>query len=286
MTRRPPYRSARTGLWFGLGLLVAAQAQAQAQQAQETDTAPLAASRDYVLGASLVSSAAHLGLSDRRLSLSPLWAFQLGRFRLATTRANSLLSVGREAVDPGLSTVLVTDRGWRLSTSLQIRDKRESGDDPLLSGLPDVRATLLGRASANIALGPRWSGSLSATHDLLDRGAGLGLGAGLGYRYPVSHDTYWDASVGVGWSNAISRQTNFGISTEAPLASGRTPYSLGAGWDSVGLSWNLTSALSEHWVAFGGLSVSQLQGAAARSPLVGRKAVVSASFGLAYRGGR
>jgi outer membrane scaffolding protein for murein synthesis (MipA/OmpV family) len=251
-----------------------------------TEPVTLEASRDYVIGASLVSSAGHLGESEQRLSLRPLWAFQLGRFRLATSRANSLLNVGREAVDPGLSTVLVTDGGWRLSTSLQIRDKRTSGDDPLLSGLPDVRATLLGRASASIALGSRWSGSLSATHDLLDRGAGLGLGAGLGYRYPVSRRTYWDASVGLGWSNAIGRQTTYGIGPEAALASGRAPYSLGAGWDSVGLGWSVTTALSENWVAFGGVSASQLLGAAARSPLVGRTTVYSASLGLAWRGGR
>lgn len=54
----------------------------------------LDASRDYVLGASRVSSADHLGVSKQRLSLSPVWAFQLGRFRIATTRASSLLSVG------------------------------------------------------------------------------------------------------------------------------------------------------------------------------------------------
>lgn len=254
--------------------------------AMGAEAVALDASRDYVLGASLVSSADHLGVSKQRLSLSPVWAFQLGRFRIATTRASSLLSVGREAVDPGLSTVLVTTDGWRLSTSLQIRDKRESGDDPLFSGLPDVRATLLGRASASIDLGSRWSWSLSGTQDLLDRGAGLTLGTGLGYRYPVSGDTYWDAGMGLGWGNALSRQTAFGISPEAALASGRTPYSLGAGVSSLSLGWSITSALSEHWVAFGGLSASQLQGAAARSPLVGRKTVYGASIGLAYRGGR
>jgi len=252
-------------------------------QAQEADTATLAASRDYVIGSSLVSSAGHLGVSSQRLSLSPLWAFQLGRFRIATSRASSLLSVGREAVDPGLSTVLVTSDGWRLSTSLQIRDKRESDDDPLLGGLPEVRATLLGRASASIALGPRWNWSLSGTQDLLGRGAGLTLGTGLGYRYPVSRDTYWDASVGLGWGNALSQQTTFGIDPAAALASGRAPYSLGAGINSLSLGWSITSALSERWVAFGGLGLSQLQGAAARSPLVGRKTVYSASIGLAYR---
>lgn len=278
MTRSHFRHRARAGLWAGACLL--------AGQAVAADPVLPDAPREYVVGASLTSSASQIGESERKLSLRPIWAFQLGRFRLATTRANSLLNVGREAVDPGLSTVLVTNDGWRLSTSLQIRDGRDSGDDRLLSGLPDVRTTLLGRVTASTALGPRWSWSLNATHDLLDRGAGLSLGTGLGYRYPVSRDTYWDAFAGLGWSNALSRQTNFGISPEAALASGRAPYSLGGGWDSVSLGWSITSALNRHWVAFGGLGMSQLQGAAARSPLVGQKTVVSANVGLAYRGQR
>lgn len=251
--------------------------------AQESEPLPLQASRDFVVGASVVSSVAHIGRSDRGLGLDPVWAFQLGRFRLASSRAASLLSVGREAVDAGLSTVLVSRGDWRLSSSLRIRDGRDSADDPLLRGLPDVRVTLLGRVNASLDLGTRWSASLGATQDLLDRGAGLGLGAGLGYRYPVSSNTHWDASVGLGWGSALSHRTTFGISPEAAAHTGRAAYVPGAGWDNASLAWNLTSALSEHWVAYGGLGVSQLQGAAARSPLVGRRTVTSASIGLAYR---
>lgn len=248
------------------------------------DDAPvLQASRDYVIGAAIVSSASHVGESDRHLSLSPVWAFQIGRFRLASGPAANLLSVGRVPVDAGLSTVLVSQGRWRLSTSLRIRDARESAGDALLQGLPDVRATLLGRVNASVDLGSRWSGGLRATQDLLGRGAGLGLGASLGYRYPLSASSYWDASASLGWGNARAHRTTFGISPEAAARSGRAPYAIGAGWDSAALGWSLTTALSEHWVAYGGVGVSQLQGAAARSPLVGRRTVASASIGLAYR---
>lgn len=244
----------------------------------------LQASRDYLVGGAVISSVGHLGLGRRATALDPVWAFQLGRFRLASGRAASLLSVGRAPVDAGLSTVLTTAGGWRLSTALRLRDGRAADDtDPLLRGLPRVRDTLLGRLSASRAVGQRWTVQLSATQDLLDRGAGMGLGAGLGYRYPVSASTYWDASLGLGWANATARRTTFGISPETAATSGRAAYVPGAGWDSVGLGWSLTSALSDHWVVWGGLSASQLQGAAARSPLVGRRTVVGASVGLAYR---
>ncbi|WP_310566617.1 MipA/OmpV family protein [Hydrogenophaga sp.] len=278
MTAVPRHRVLRLALWGAASPVLWAGA------AQADEALTLQASRDYVVGAAIVSSAGQIGESDQRLSLSPVWAFQIGRFRLASGPAANLLSVGREKVDAGLSTVLVSQGAWRLSTSLRIRDARDSADDPLLQGLPDVRATLLGRVNASVDLGSRWSGSLSATQDLLGRGTGLGLGAGLGYRYPLSASTYWDASVGLGWGNALAHRTNFGISPEAAASSGRAPYAIGAGWDSASLGWNLTSALSERWVAYGGLGVSQLQGAAARSPLVGRRTVASASIGLAYRG--
>lgn len=265
-------------------LLVAVVVLLPGLKALADDSVTLKASRDLLVGTAVTSSVGHIGLEDRRWSLNPVWAFQVGRFRLASGQAASLLSVGREPVDAGLSTVLTTVGDWRLSTSLRIREGRDADDgDPLLRGLPGTRTTLLGRLSASRAIARRWTGSVSATQDLLGNGAGLSLGLGLGYRYPISEHTYWDASAGLGWSNATARQTSFGISAEDAAAAGRAPYAIGAGWDSAALAWNLTSALSEHWVVWGGLSVSQLQGAAARSPLVGRRTVASASIGLAYR---
>ena len=263
---------------FGLGALgLTAQA--------ADDPVTLQASRDFLVGAALTSGVDHVGQAERRLGLDPVWAFQVGRFRLASGLAASLLSVGREPVDAGLSTVLGSTDGWRLSTSLRIREGRDADDgDPLLQGLPGTRTTLLGRLSASHAIGRRWTGSVSATQDLLGNGAGFSLGFGVGYRYPVSDQTYWDASVGLGWSNATARRTTYGISAEAAVTAGRTPYAIGAGWDSASLGWTLTSALNTHWVVWGGLGVSQLQGAAARSPLVGQRTVVGASVGLAYRG--
>lgn len=240
-------------------------------------------SRDYLLGLGLVSSASHLGEAQRALRLRPLWAFQLGRFRVATSGASALLSVGREAVDPGLSTDVFNTPALRLSGALQLDDKRSWDGDARLQGLPDVRATLRGRVRASGALGERWSWSVSGSQDLMGREGGLRVTTGLGYRYPVSDQTHWDLSLGAGWGNATYRRTHFGVSDEAAATTGRAPYALGNGWDSVSLGWQLTSALSRRWVAYGGVNVSQLQGATARSPLVGQRTVYGATVGLAYR---
>jgi outer membrane scaffolding protein for murein synthesis (MipA/OmpV family) len=264
-------------------LLLLAAPLLAASVVQAAEPVALDASRDYLLGLGLVSSTDHLGEARPQVRLRPLWAFQLGRFRVATSGASSLLSVGRQSVDPGLSTDVFSTPAFKLSTSLQLDDKRSWDDDARLQGLPDVRATLRGRATARGALGPRWSWSVSGSQDLLGRDGGLRLNTGLGYRYPVSDQTHWDLSLGAAWGNALYRNTHYGISDEAAASTGRTPYALSHGWDSVSLGWNLTSALSRRWVAYGGVNVSQLQGAAARSPLVGRRTVYGATVGLAYR---
>jgi outer membrane protein len=251
--------------------------------AQTPEPALLDASRTYLVGASLAASTSHVGATGAGLNVRPLWAFRVGRLRIATSRASGLLSMGRDAVDPGLSTVLTTASGWRLSTSLRYDKGRTSGTDPLLAGVPNVPDTVRGRASASKALGPRWNGSISGSQDLLGRGGGFNLDTGLSYRRPVSKQTHWDLGLSATWGTDLHRQTHYGLSTEAAQASGRTPYPLGSGWERVSLGWNMTSALTPHWVAFGGLNMSQLQGAAARSPLVGQKTVYSATVGLAYR---
>lgn len=252
--------------------------------ARANEPVALEASRDYLVGASLTSSATQLGSdTGQRLRLRPMWAFQLGRFRFATSGASALLTYGRQTVDTGVSTVVAGSERWSLSTSLQIDDGRSWAGDPVFQGLPGIRATLRGRATANITLGKRWSASVRGSQDLLGRQGGLRIDGGVGYRYPVSTQTHWDLSLGAGWANRTYGQTHYGISPAAAQATGLPAHGLGSGWDSVSLSWRLTSALNRNWVMYGGLSTSQLQGAAARSPLVGRRTVYSATVGLAYR---
>lgn len=266
--------------------IVACTAIALTTGVHAADPVALEASRDYLVGLGLVSSAPHLGSEvDQRLRLRPIWAFQLGRFRFATSGASALLSQGRKTVDSGVSTELAGNDVWSLSTSLALDDKRSWKDDAVFRGLPDVRATVRGRVAANAAIGKekRWTYSVRASQDLLGRGGGLRLDQGLSYRHPVSKQTHWDLSLGAGWANRTYRQTYYGIDPAPAAATGLPAYAIGSGWDSVSLGWRITSALSHHWVAYGGVSVAQLQGAAARSPLTGRKIAYGATVGIAYR---
>ena len=263
-------------------LLCCAPARAEEVQAAEpaAESGPV---RHYVLGAALSSSRAHLGQGDRSLGLQPVVGFWFGRYRLASGSAGELLSIGRETVESGLSTTLAKNGNWALGAALSWDPGRKVDDDPLLRGVPALESTLRGKLSLSYALGPRWSLGLSGNQDLLGHDGGGQIGLGLGYRHPVSPRTYWDASIGAKWAGSTYMQGHYGLSPAAAVAAGRTAYEPGAGWESLQLGWGLRSAINHHWVWFGGLGFSQLQGAARSSPLVGERNVWSANVGLAYR---
>lgn len=247
------------------------------------DEPALAQNRDYLLGASLHSSRDPLGTSDQTLRLRPIWAFQLGRFRVASSGATALLNHGRRSIDSGVSTELRSGDRWTLSTSLSIDEGRDWDRDPVYRGLPDVRTTLRGRLTAATDLSPRWSASVRASQDLLGRDGGLRLDGGVNYRHPLSDQTHWDLSLGLGWTNGTYARTHYGIATADAAATGLPAFAPGSGLDTASIGWRLTSALGTHWVAYGGVSALQLQGDAARSPLTTRRTVFGASVGLAYR---
>ena len=271
----------RRALTLALALLAAAGTQAQ----ERPDDVQLGESRDYLIGASVSSSANPLGTAEQTLRLGGIWAFQLGRFRFASSGASALLNQGRETVDSGVSTVLARSDKLSLNTSLSLDDGRDWRDekDARFRGLPKVRATVRGRVTLGSALADRWSLTTRASQDLLGRDGGLRIDTGLAYRRPLSPQTHWDLSIGAGWANGTYRQTHYGVSAQGAAATPLPAYTLGAGWDSVSIGWRITSALNRHWVAYGGLGAAQLQGAAARSPLATRPTTYSATVGLAWR---
>lgn len=262
----------------------AAAEPASAPPAPRDDVA-LQASRDYLIGAAIGSSANPLGTAEQKLSLGGIWAFQLGRWRFASSGASALLNQGRETVDSGVSTQLARGDRLALNTSLSIDEGRDWRDekDPRYHGLGKVRATVRGRLTLGLTLSEHWSLTSRASQDLLGRDGGLRLDTGLNYRHRLSRDTHWDLSFGAGWANGTFRQTHYGIGPEGAAATGLPAYAIGSGWDSLSLGWRLTSAINRHWVGYAGLGVAQLQGAARRSPLATRPTTFSAGLGLAYR---
>ena len=243
--------------------------------------------KDYLIGAALTSSTAHMGQTENNLRLKPVFAFQLGRLRVSRSRANVIMSAGRgEGVETGVSTELLSRQNWSLSASLRLDNGRSFEGDPRWEGLPDIQDTVRGRVSARRSLGARWSTSVSFDHDLLDKDGGGRLLAGLGYRLPQSDRAHWDFSASGSWGSSRYMQTHYGISSPSLALVGSRAYTPGSGPESLQLGIDYTHALGENWVAFGGVGFSRLVRPAAASPLIDRKSTYGMSVGLAWRSSR
>lgn len=248
-----------------------------------TEEVTLDASRDYLVGLSTGVSRPALGGDGYSAGITPLLAFQWGRWRLASGGASALLSLGRKPVDAGLSTQVFQSDRWSMSTSFQWDQGRGSSDAPLLQGMPEVDGTVRGRLSVGYRIASRWSLGLGASQDLLGHGGGLLMSGGLTYHQPLTVRSYWDVSLGVQWGSATYMRSYYGVAPDVAAALGRAAYVPGAGVNNLSLGWGMASALTDRWVVFGNVSVSSLQGDARHSPLVAHPNNVSARVGLAYR---
>jgi len=242
--------------------------------------------KDYLIGASVVSSTAHIGTGLRKTSLKPVWYFQVKPVQMSRSQGSTLLGAGRRSGETGLSTELLAAQDWNIGLSLRVDNGRTFDDEPLFIGLPDVRTTVRARVSARRPVGERWSWNVNMDQDILGKGGGLRAGGGVNYRYPVSDATHLDFGLSAGWADARYMKTHFGISPEAAQLVGRAPYALGSGWEGIQAGVKFTTAISRRWVVFGGVDLSRLQGDAARSPLVGRPITHAVNLGVAYRNRR
>lgn len=271
--------------WFLLpcALLWAGQALAVRVESADDPEPGDPGAGDYLLGTMLSTSGNHVGEASRGVSLRPLWSVQWNNWRITTTRASALWRLGRDGIDPGVSTVLVDQSRFRLSASLQLDGGRRSGDDSYLAGLPDVQRTLRGRITARYALTPRWSAALALGSDLANRDGAVTLTPSLKYRRVGSSGTVWDVSVATSLGNRDHLQTFYGISPAAAAASGRAAYQPGASLHVWQLGLDVSHPVSARWVVFGGVGLSSLVGDARRSPLVSRGNTWGANVGVAYR---
>ena len=237
---------------------------------------------NYVLGAIVSSSPDYAGGAERSYGLRPAWALEYGRFRLSSSRGNALMGHGLTAQsESGASAMLAQSERFSLRASLRIDQGDDGSDSPRRRGLPEVRSTLRARLSTGYALTPRWSVGAGVSQDILGRDGGALMSLNLGYSFPYSQQTRVSFGVGAGFADRQYLRSHFGV--PAGSASPLPAFDPKAGLYSVDAGVDVMVALSRHWVAVGGVSVSQLQGDARRSPLTVKPLGYSASVGLAYR---
>lgn len=264
-------------------LLVPCLLAALAPIARAQPEAPIAEGARYLLGVALLEGPEYAGSDRRELKLRPLWAYQHGRFRISTSRANGLLGFGSEASGPGASADLLSSERFKLGVALRIDSGRSSGDSPRLAGLPDIKRTLRGRIYAAYSFDKHWSVSASLSPDLLGRKGGTLGGLDLGYRARLGTDTEWTAGAGLSFGDRQNMRSYFGVSEAASAQSGLPVFAPRSLARDLHAGLGLTTALDRHWLGFAGLGVSTLLADAADSPLTHKKSSVSGSLGVVYR---
>jgi outer membrane scaffolding protein for murein synthesis (MipA/OmpV family) len=268
----------RTALILFSAATAATLAQAQ-QQEQEPESQPAR----YLLGASVMNKPEYDGATTRETKLRPLWALQIGRWRLSTSGGSALLGFGREGGGPGASTVLIERSRLRLGFALRVDSGRKSGDASTTQGLPDVKRTLRGRIYANYSLAPDWNIGANLSQDLLGRKGGLTAGMDLGWRFYRSQTLEWTSGIGISAGNGTNLRSYFGVPESAVASSGKPAYEPGSGLRDVHAGVGFTKSISEHWFVFGSAGVNELLGPAADSPLVQKREGHYAAIGLAWR---
>ncbi len=243
----------------------------------------LKANASLALGVSAAYTPSYLGSGNQHVRPRPLWAFQYGRIRISTGGAAAVLGIAQDPRGPGASAELVSSQQFRAGVSLRIDRGRNSSDVEGLEGLPDIAATLRGRAYASYALTPRWTLAGTVSQDLLGRGGGALASADIGYRMPITPRAEWYFGSSFTWADLRYMTSRYGVPPDSP--SGLPAFSPGAGPNGVSVGTGFTWAMSSHWVLFGGASATRLLGYAADSPVTDNNVSASASIGLAYRWG-
>lgn len=247
--------------------------------------ADMAANASLALGVSTTVATSNSVVSGVTAKANPVWAFQYKRIRLSTGGGAALLGIVQDPRGPGASAELFSNDRIRMGVALRIDRGRNSDSIDGLENAPDVPATLRMRGYASYALNPSWTLATSLSQDVLGRGGGTVVTGDVGYRTPWGPGSEWYAGTGTTWTDARYMNSYYGVPPEVAASSGLTAYNPDAGLTNVRAGLGFTSALTSHWILFGGVSVTRLVGHAADSPLTKEPLATSASIGLAYRWG-
>ncbi len=226
-------------------------------------------------------SPAYQGASDNRLRGRPGLFLRYGRFSATTT--GGFVTRRNDEVQRGLAAELISRDRLRVSLSARLDGGRDEGDDPMLKGLGNVRATVRGRLTVVQSFGHGWKLSAGLSPDLLGRGGGTLLDAGLSYEWALTPTLR--ANVGTGITAADHRymQSYFGVTPEQSARSGLRVYEPPAGLRDLGFGAGLRADLGPHWLGFVNVGTSQLKGPTLDSPLTRRRDTWGINGGLAWR---
>lgn len=223
----------------------------------------------------------YLGAADSRWHLIPGMFVRYGRFSITTS--GGFVTRRNDEVERGVAAELVDRDDFRVSLSARTDGGRDAGDDPTLSGLPDVRPTVRARLSAVKKFEGGWRVGLGWSPDLLGRGGGATLDLSVSHERRVAAGHWVTAGISTTWADNRYMQSYFGITPAQSAASGHAVYEPGAGLRDIGLGITWRAELGPHWLGFVGAGLTRLEGPTLDSPLTRRRDSVGLNAGLAWR---
>jgi outer membrane protein len=203
----------------------------------------------------------YIGSDDSTAGVAPFGRLTFGEQRYVSLEVNYL------------SINLLEDRNWRFGPAGMWRFGRDDVDDPVVSQLPDIDASLeIGMFGAYEFVGEdprdRWWIGGNLMKGITGDNDGYTLAASVRRWMPVGRSTALGFSLGTTYGTSDYMDTFFSVDAGGAAASGLDAFSAGAGVRDVRVTVALMQPLSREWVIGAGFLYSRLLNDAADSPIV------------------
>lgn len=181
----------------------------------------------------------------------------------------------------GIGTTPINTEDGSLSFAVGYGGGRDEKDDRKnLRGMGDIDSSALGIVSGEYNIG----------HVTLGASVQSGLGGdygttgdfSIGSGYPVTEKFMISGDVHTAWASGDHMENYFGVSQKQSTASGKKRFDAGSGFKSYGASLGANYQISDNWAAFADVSVDQLTGDAADSPISVEDTQVGGFIGVGY----
>jgi outer membrane scaffolding protein for murein synthesis (MipA/OmpV family) len=221
------------------------------------------------------------GAARQIFKVSPALFLRYGRFTI--TNASGFVTRRADDVMRGLGMDMVRSDAVRVNLALRVDQGRGEDTSEALRGMGNIRATIRTRMAASWRLQGPWRTGASWSVDIAGRGGGQFGDIGGGWEQRIAPDTVLNIGGGLSFGNGRYMQNFFGVTAEQAARTGYPVYVPGAGLRDASAAINLRHDFGTEWTALAGASTTRLLGAAAASPLTGRKGTWGLSAGLARR---
>lgn len=160
-----------------------------------------------------------------------------------------------------------------------------------LKGMGEIKSTteygVFGRVNAGIPLTfamkkDSGNGKLNTRDGSFDGSGGSVIEFGADIPWEINSNLVLSLSPNLVWADKKHNQTYFGVTAAQSAKSGFKAYTANSGIKSIGLTLSSNYKLDNNWSANAALSLTQLQGDAAKSSLVQKKAQSLLFVGASY----